>query len=361
MISEKELQTLVDFQGTERALSVYLNTDLAHHPKEAIKLMFRQCIKDLGATPAARDIAAVESFLDVGYDWQARGLAVFVSGEELWQVIPLPIAVRTQAYYTQTPYVRVLSDVVDRFDEYCVALVDKESVRLFHMAWGSVMAATEATGEQVKHHRQGGPAAARLQRQTENRVLQNLKQAVEMIQSFMQETGSKRLVLAGSSEAVAQLKELLPKHVRFQLAGEFAADMEALPSEILHESMSVIMQADLERERALVSLAITAAAKGGAGVMGLADTLYALREGRVRQLLVAEDYYAPGFACQTCGYVAVEQAATCMFCGSESWEPVPDAVNWAIQQAVQGGAEVNVVRGNSELAQVGHIAATLRY
>ena len=360
MIADKELQSLVEFNGENKVLSLYLNTDLVHRSKDAIKLMLRECLRDLQEKPSAQDTRAVEKYLDFEYDWQARGLAIFVAGDELWKTIPLPIAVSTQAYLADKPYVRVLTDVRDRLGRYAVALVDRESVRLFAVAGGRIQSDAEALGEEIKRQKQGGRAASRYQRHEENAALHNLKQAAELTQEFCQRTGCTRLMLAGSSEVLAQFKDLLPKVVRNQVIGEFSADMEATPQEILNRSLDILAQVDLAEEQRLVREAITAAAKGGPGGTGLADTLYLLHQGRVRQLLVEEGYHASGYVCPNCGYVAAE-LSKCPFCGHEPMNAMADVVNYAIQKAIETGAEVNIVRANEELKAAGGIAALLRY
>jgi len=361
MIEDKELQSLVEFKGANKVLSVYLDTDLAHKAKDSIKLEFRQLIKGLREKPDAGDVQVIEHFLEFEYDWQARGLALFSAGKELWKAIPLPIAVRMQAFVMERPYVRVLTDVHDRFAKYGVALFDRESVRLFVVAWDSVQAEKEASGDELKHHKQGGRAAARLQRHEENLAQHNLRQSIDLAQSFFQENGCKRIVLAGNADVLAQVKELLSKAMYNQVIGEFAADMEATFDEIVNRSLEVAWQFELQQERDMVNTAVTAASKGGAGVIGLADTLYVLHEKRVHQLLVDENYHAPGYACANCGYVTPQQIARCPFCSHDVLNEVPDAVNQAIEQALQTGAEVNVVRENEELAKAGGIVATLRY
>jgi peptide subunit release factor 1 (eRF1) len=125
--------------------------------------------------------------------------------------------------------------------------------------------------------------------------------------------------------------------------------------------LDVAAQYDLQEEERLVAEVITAAAKGGHGVIGLASTLYALHEGRVRQLLVEESFHASGFACTHCGYVSAEPSAKCVFCGYTEMVEVPDAVNRAIQKAIQTGTDVNIVRQNEVLTGVGGIAGVLRY
>ena len=188
-----------------------------------------------------------------------------------------------------------------------------------------------------------------------------MKQAVEVIQAFCQQMGCERLMLGGNKDILSQVKELMPSQMRNSVVGEFAADMEASPNEVLSCSLDVAHQVDLEEEKRLVSEVVTAAAKGGAGVIGLADTLYVLQQGRVHQLLVQEGFHASGYACPSCGYVSPGPAGKCPFCGDEQMTQIPDAVNRAIHKAIQTGAIVNVVRGNEELSKAGNIGAVLRY
>jgi len=261
----------------------------------------------------------------------------------------------------EKPYVRVLSDVKDRLSPYVVALLDSESLRLFQVEGGVIRTESETSGEEIKRHRQGGWSAARFQRHEDNLALHNLKQAAQMIQDFCQEKTCGRLILAGNPEALAQIKELLPKHLLGQMIGEFPADMEATPKEILTRSLGIVAEADQAQEEEMVRDAITAAAKGGAGVVGLADTLYALHRAQVRTLLLAENYHAPGYVCGNCGFVAAEKVEPCPFCNQNAITASPDIANRAIEKALQTGADVNIVRENEELSRAGGIAAALRY
>jgi peptide chain release factor subunit 1 len=361
MIGENDLQTLTEFSGSRQVLSVYADTNLAQNSKDAIKLMVREAIKSLQAPSAAEDAEAVAKYLDYEYDWQSRGVAIFSSGQELWKAVPLPIAVKTQAFLANRPYVRTLVDLLDQFGQYTIALIDRESVRLFSVAWGKIQPETEAFGEELKRHKQGGWAAARYQRREDNLALHNLKQAVEVIQAYCARTNCNRLMLAGSGPVLAQVADLLPNDLRRMVIGEFVADMVAPPNELLRLSLDVATQVELEQERELVTLAITAAAKGGAGTIGLDDTLAALHSGRVRQLLVEENYQAAGYVCSKCGYVSVTKHNKCPLCGSTEIVKTADVVNLAIHKAIEMGTNVNIIRQNPDLITAGGMAALTRY
>lgn len=365
MLSEREIQDLAQYNGASPIVSFYIVTDLTHHSKDAVKLMFKQSVKalqdDKALPSAATGIAAVERFLEFEYDWQSLGVAVFANPEGLWKTVPLPAPVNTQGYVGSKPYVRVLSDLLDRFAEYAVAVVDREGVRLFSVAWGRIQSQTEAMGEELKRHKQGGWAAARYQRHADNLALHNLKQAVELIDAFCRHRECRRLMLAGNAPVLAQVKELMPAALRELVIGEFAADMEITANEVLERSLEVAAEAQRAEEERLVAEAVTAANKGGAGTIGLADTLYALREGRVRVLLVQEDLQASGYECANCGYLTVTEVARCLFCSGEAFVAAPDIVNQAIEQALNAGASIDIVRQNGALRQAGDMAALLRY
>jgi peptide chain release factor subunit 1 len=360
MVGNESLQSLLNYAGPNKVLSLYLNTDLAHHPKEGVILRFRQSIKDV-AGEAVDEVARLEHFITLDYDWQGRGLAAFVAGNRLWQVHALPIPVETRAAYGPRPDVRGLVDVLDRLGRFAVALIDRESVRLFAIEWGEIRAETESFGEEIKRHKQGGWAAARYQRREDNLALQNMKQAVELIEAFCAQRSHGRLILAGGNEALAQVRDLLPRAMQEMVIGELAADMQIGANDLREAALQLAARWDAQEEDALVQQAVTAAAKGGAGSTGLADTLYSLHQGAVRTLLVAEDFHAAGYVCEACGYLGTEAAPACPFCHQEAVRPTSDVANLALFKALQTGAQVNIVRGNTVLQEAGGIAALNRY
>ncbi|MHB1356626.1 MAG: baeRF10 domain-containing protein [Anaerolineae bacterium] len=361
MIGDKDVLELVNYAGPEPMLSVYLDTDLSDKPKDAVRLAFRQSLKSLDQSLSESDVEAVNHFLDYEYAWHSRGVAIFAAAGRVWKTLTLPVAVPSQAYWAVHPFIRPLVDFHDRYGNYNVALIDRESVRLFSVSGRKISSETEAFGEELKHHKQGGWAAARYQRHEDNIAHQNLKQAVELVESFCQKTGYQHLLLAGKEEILRMVEDMLPGALRKMLIAEFVADMRIAPIDILTTTLEILARSDQAQETGLVTDTITAAFKGGTGVRGLSDALYTLREGRMRQLLVSHDFKASGYICTHCGYIASDQFPVCPFCGERDIQVVPDAINEALVRALQNGVEVKIIRGNKELDEAGGIAATLRY
>ena len=131
--------------------------------------------------------------------------------------------------------------------------------------------------------------------------------------------------------------------------------------DILKRSMEVWLAAKHKQEDEMVEQMVTTASKGEASALGMADTLYAVREGRVHRLLVEEGYEVPGALCDHCGYVSCEIGqAACLFCGNEM-RVVENAVDLAVQKVLESGGQVVVIVDNEALTQAGHIGAILRY
>ena len=368
MIGEVELQELIEFSGGN-VLSVYLNADLRQEMKEKCKLLFKDKIKVLRGSLSdnkedVRDLERgrerIERFLDMEYDWRSRGLALFWSQyPAFWRAFTFPVPMPTMVFWTGKPYIKPLTDLMDRYRGYGVVLMDRESVRLFHIQGGVIRDASEATGEEVKRHKQGGWAQARYQRWVDKHAMQNLKQAAGMTTQFCGDC--ERIILGGTEANLSQFREMLPKSLQDRIVGTLPFDKSTSTSEILERSLEVIEHNERKREKVLIEEMITTARKGGLGVTGLADALFRLHEGRVRMLIVEEGFRAPGYHCETCDYVSAEEMPKCLFCSSDRIRPISDAVNWAVQKALQMGAHVEAVPPNEELARVGHIGALLRY
>lgn len=362
MIDESQLQELAGFEtkGPD-ALSLYLNTDLTQQPKEKCRLVLRELLERVKASAMTEDVARVERYFDQEYDWRTRGVAIFASARNaLWRVFPLALPVSSDAYTDQKLYLKPLSDLLDEYGRYGVVLVDRESARFFLVYMGKIEEKSASLGEELKRHRQGGSAATRFQRRVDNQAGQNLKLAAEVTTDFCKENHCERLVLAGSEENVVQFREMLPKAQRKHIVGTLVMGMEAKVTEVRDRSMELIRARDQEREQQLVDDMVTAAAKGGGAVIGLADTFYAVHEGRVHTLVVEKGFESEGYVCEGCGYISLEPIIRCAACGGEP-QKVGDAVNRIVRRTVEIGGKVETVEGNQALAKAGHIGAILRY
>ncbi|MBC8263438.1 MAG: hypothetical protein H8E47_04860 [Anaerolineales bacterium] len=370
MFSENDLQELVGFHSEESpVLSLYLNVDPTKHTTDEYKLVLRGLLKEVTGQAPRKDIAAVERYFDHEYDWQGKGMVVFSClGQGFWRAYPLAVPVENHVNVGERPYIKPLTDILDAYGRYGVVLVDQEGARLFLFQLGELQEASGTIGEEVKRMKRGrgsaagrrGGVAGRTSRREEEIAQRNLKEAAELTAKFCAEGRCSRIILGGTEQTVAQFQEMLPRDLQEQVVGSFPAAMTASETEVLDRSLEILAEVEREREKKLVESVITAAAKGGAGVIGLADTLGALYEGRVRILVVDEGYRATAYRCEQCGYIVAQAKEECTFCSSKV-KKIDDAVNLIVREVIDQGGKVEIVRDSPALEKAGYIAALLRY
>lgn len=362
MITHAELQQLIDFEpGEHTVLSLYLNVDPSRRSKDKYRLWLRSLLKEVSDQAEPADIERVERYFGFEYDWQGKSVVCFVCTKAgLWQASSLAVPMEDNVFVGDRPYIKPLTDLLDRHQPYGVALVDREGARLFLIHVGEIVETAGTLGEETKRHKQGGWAAQKLQRHEDVQASHNLRSAANVAIDFFQQGQCRRIVLAGTEETVSQFHSLLPRAWQDKVVGNIPMDMNATETEVLTKSRSVIREALTKEEADLVERIITAAAKGEGATVGLADTLAALQEERAHTLVVTEGFSAPGYRCTSCGYISADGDGFCPYCGSDLIH-VDDTVEYAVKRMLELGGQVESVRDNLALVKAGSIGAVLRY
>ena len=366
MFTEHDLRELLDYKAQHPVLSVYLNTDPAQGSADFYRLRLRSMLKDIDLYD---DAAAVERYFSHEFDWSGRSVAVFsCEPEDFLRAYTFAVPLRDRLRISDHPHVKPLADLLDSFGGYGVALVDKQSARLFYFHLGELSEEEGRVGESVRHTKRGGASAAPGRRggtagQTnymEEVTERNLKEAADFAAHFFAENNVRRVLVGGTDENVVPFKNHLPKAWQSLVVGNFPMRMTASHAEVMTRALEIGQQAELEREAQLMDAVVTGAAKGRGGVIDLEDTLNAMHAGRVQTLLIREGYRAPGYRCTGCGYLTSEQIAECPFC-NKPFEQIPDAVEMAVRRVMQDGGEVEVLHSIADLSDFSNIGALLRY
>jgi peptide chain release factor subunit 1 len=366
MLSESDLRELLDFSPDQPVLSIYLNRLPNEGNADAHKLRLRNMLKDL---PLRQDVAVLEHFFDHEYDWSGRSIAVFsCSSKEFFRAYPQAVSIPDQVYVGDRPVVKPLVDVMDAFGGYGVVLVDKQGARLFFFHLGELREQEGVLGEEVRHTKRGGASAlpgrkggmAGQTHYADEVIERNMKETVDFAMHFFEENHVRRVLIGGTEENNALFRGHLPKAWQSLVVGTFHMSMTASHTEVLNKAMQIGMEAEELRETHLVETAITTAAKGNGGTIGIDATLTAIHNRQVQTLLVSEGYHTPGYHCKGCGYLTTLELDSCPFCSSV-FEKLPDAVEHAVTDTMKNGGVIEVIHYVTALSQAGKIGAILRY
>jgi len=374
MLNREELKELSEVQDEENHyVSLYLNVNPVTNPKGEYILHLKNMIKEVSEKTdkdiyrkIKADLEKINTHVTSNKRGFRKGLALLSSEERgFWREYNLSVPVKNLLIVNHTPYIKPLLDIVDNNPRYLILIVEKDEARIFVVHLGEIVEYGEVKTTDVPgRHKKGGwfaLAEPHYQRHIDYHVGLHLKEVIKRLESFMSTEGIDIVFIGGPDEAVTMFEEMLPESVRAKIRGRFAAEMFLKPDEVLKRAEPLVAVYEAEKEKKVVDELITRAMKGTQAVLGLADVIGAVTEGKVHRLVVVKDYNASGFKCVNCSLLSLEDIARCPYCGSET-EPVEYLVELVAQRAVEQGATVEVLAYETEpLKDKGNIGAILRF
>lgn len=367
-ISEAAIRELAGVRGVKAPItSIYLDVDGRRAPRPQdveveLESVLRVAKARADGHPSVQDdLRRVEAYVRGGLDRsRTRGLAFFsCTADGLWEVVPLPFRVTSQAVVNHAPAVGQLESIVQDREPIGVVLADRQRARLFVFELGALAEHSELMGElprdlDVRGLRERGTPEAH----GEEMVQQHLRQVAAAAFSLWRSHPFEHLVVGGPDPVVAELERLFHPYLRDRLCGRIQVPTTADGPEVYAAAEAVELDVERRREAAVVERLREAVATGGRGVAGLADTLQALNEHRVERLVVSEGYQEEGWRCPSGALFA--KGPTSPVTG-EAMERDDDVVEDAIEEALSQGIPVTICVGNADLDVAGRIGALLRY
>jgi peptide subunit release factor 1 (eRF1) len=200
-----------------------------------------------------------------------------------------------------------------------------------------------------------------MERDHTNHVQSHAKRVADELAAVIDRMKLNRIVIGGPVEATSIFTGTLPKRIQQMVIGMISAPVDASHDRLIAELRTVQERAEQEDELKIVDSLITAAMKGERAVLGVADTLAALLQGRVYRLIIARDFHVEGQECHSCHVLVVDTNEKCAFCGG-TLEPAPDLINRASHRVLDMSGKVQLVSGEAavKLADAG-IGAVLRF
>jgi peptide chain release factor subunit 1 len=368
MINETTLRDLIGFHPGTPVLSVYLDVDPISGASEKSKLRLRQMLQPY-EDEAFDDVHRVQRYMEHEYDGAGRAVVLFSCVDaEFFEAFILSLPIRSRARLLNRPYVKPLAALLETYGHIGVALVDQQGARLFHFHLGQLSEQEGTLGESVRHTKHGGGTQVRgsrggssgQTRSAEGAIERNVRDAAHFASDFFSQQKIRRVLVGGTDEIAARFISHLRRQWQSLVMGRFSIEMTAGHAAVMERSLEILEEWDHQKDARLISTIVTAAAKGGNGVVRLDDTLSAVHAGNVQTLIISDGYRAPGYRCTHCAYLSSQPQEQCGFCGNPV-EEIEDAVEFAVRRVLADGGEVEVVKANPQLEKAGNIGALLRY
>jgi peptide subunit release factor 1 (eRF1) len=371
---EEPLARLVAFEPTTfPVLSVYLNTQPDQHgraPDAApyLEREFKALAKTwLPGSPERHsfdiDAERIASWVRDKIDAAANGVAIFACAgvEGFFEAVQLTTPFdHNRVYAYNQPHLYHLARVDDEYPRYAAVLTDTNTARVFVFGLGHVIDAEEVKGKKVHRVKVGGWSQARYQRRAGNAHQEHVKEVIEHLARIVREDHVSHIILAGDSVVIPLLQAQLPQEM-VPMAEVMKLDIHASDGDVLTATLAKLQEQEAATASEKVDRLMNEYRARGLAVAGLHETLEALANGQVEELIVSGALDQSHPLPEEVEAILAPEIPDADG-GTESEEPrqasLPDLL---VTKAKQTGATVTFIEDSALLEAAGGVGAFLRW
>jgi peptide subunit release factor 1 (eRF1) len=292
-----------------------------------------------------------------------QGLAIFAcSASEDWFEVGLFDAPfeRNRLFISDRPHFYPLARMIDQYRRYAVVLADTNRAQIFVFASGRAVNREAVENVKTKHAKVGGWSQARYQRHEQNYHLQHAKEVVEMLEKIVLDENIEHIILAGDEAVVIPLlREQMPKTIEEKVIDALSLGIDTPEHELLDESLTAFQRHDSLTDMEKVERLLNEYRADDLGVAGVPETLAALSNGQVEEMLIVADAKGIQFD---------EEEVDKVLKLYKNDEALPDPLNQRtvadelVRRAnVYSSAKVTFIEDSTRLEQLGGVGGFLRY
>ena len=309
------------------------------------------------------DFVRIVRYLEGEVPPSVQGLAVFAcSGANDWFEIGLFDAPfeRNRLFVSDRPHLYPLARLIDQYRRYAVVLADTNRAQIFVFAAGRAVEHEELENVKTKHTKVGGWSQARYQRQEKNYHEQHAKEIIDILERIVREENIEHVILAGDEATVIPLlRAQMPKMLEEKVIETLSLNINTPEHELLEESLTAFHRQDSLTDMEKVERLLNEYRADDLGVAGVPETLAALSNGQVEEMLIAAKPDSIQFDKEE-----VEKVLKLY----EGDEPLPAELDQRtvadelVKRAnTLSSARVTFIEDSTRLERIGGVGALLRY
>lgn len=352
----EHLDQLAAFDPTPLpVISLYLNTGAGQNGKSQFEQFVRKEFPLRAKTYPPRsperesfdqDYERINTYLKTELQPSVNGLALFACSakDNFFDALQLEAPIQQhRLFVSNQPHLYPLARLHDQYRRYAAVLVDSHQARLFVFGFGRLLAKQELTGTKTNRTATGGWSQSRYQRHVDNFHLHHCKEVVDALDQLVKEEELDKIVLAGDEVIVPIFRDNLPPHLSERIVDVLRIDIKTPDSEVFKITLEAMRQDDAKNDVEKVERLFNEFRSGGLGVVGARDTVTALNNGQVDELILSAAR----------NEIRRDE-------GTDPEEP-PILADTLVGAAHQTAAKVTFIEDPNLLKEVGGVGALLRY
>jgi len=372
-VPEKLLDRLLNFEPTAApVISLYLDARADQHGQQNFLPFVRKQLSERSKSYESQseeqksfeeDFVRIVSYLEGEVPPSVQGLAVFAcAAENDWFEVGLFDAPfeRNRVFVSDRPHLYPLARLIDQYRRYAVVLADTNRAQIFVFAAGRAVEQEQLENVKTKHAKVGGWSQARYQRHERNYHLQHAKEVVETLEKIVRDENIEHVVLAGDEATVIPLlRQEMSKTLEEKVIDALSLGIDTPEHELLDESLTAFRRHDSLTDMEKVERLLNEYRGDNLGVAGAAETLAALSNGQVEEMLIAAKPESIQFDKEEVAKVLKLYAGDVPLPEELDQRSVADEL---VRRAnVLSAATVTFIEDSTRLERLGGVGAFLRY
>ena len=294
------MERLLAFESTTLpVISLYLNTQADKHGQTNYDQFVRKELTSRARTwPASsperqsfeKDVERIQKYLETELQPSANGVAIFAcdGAGGFFEALQLNAPIdENRVYVYNQPHLYHLARLDDEYPRYAALITDANSARIYVFGLGQTMDSQEVNGKKVQRVKVGGWSQARYQRRVQNAHKDHAKEVIDTLDRLVREENIKHIVLAGDPQMEALIQEQLPKQLADKVADMLKMDVKAPEHEVFEKTLESMRELDAQTDSEKTERLFNEFRRRGLAVVGPDDTLVALANGQVDELLIS--------------------------------------------------------------------------
>jgi peptide subunit release factor 1 (eRF1) len=296
---DDQLDKLLAFEPTTLpVISLYLDTTADKHGRDQFDQFVRKELGNRARTFASGsqerqsfdiDAEKIQRWLSDEVKASANAIAVFAcSGADLWETVQLnaPLGENRLYVYNQ-PHLYHLTRLDDQYPRYAALITDANSARIFVFGLGETLETEQVKGKKVQRVKVGGWSQARYQRRVQNAHASHAKEVVDTLGKIVKQDAIQYVVVAGDPQITSVVAAEMPKELADRVVDTVRLDIKASDQQVFEATLEAMRRQDAETDAQKVERLMNDYRRGGLACAGPQETLEALTNGQVDELLIS--------------------------------------------------------------------------
>jgi len=375
MAYEHFIENLIAFSPQDLpVISLYLNAQPDERGRHNFDVFARKQLTERAKTYPPHteerksfdeDALRISRYLEQEVAPPTQGIAIFAcaGAADFFEAAQLEVPIaNNEIFVLDRPHLYPLVGLLDQHQRYAVLLADTNTARIFVFGVGKALTVAQLQNVKTKRSHAGGWSQMRYQRHTENYHLHHAKEVIESLERVVLGEQIDHIVLAGDQETIIPLlRSQMPKELEEKVIDVLSLPVNTPEHEILESSLVAYRKHDAISDKEKVEHLLNEYRAVGLGVVGVPETLAALSNGQVEELLISHSVANLKYQEDEVEQVLAAYAAADSKSAKITTEP-PTVANELVSRAQQiSSAKITFIEDASLLEGVGGVGALLRY